>query len=233
MCALMLASNVSVLLAILTFQSVYKVISADETLNGWHWFLAILALLFFIASDACFNIATWLLAYNYYICADKLEDVHQVRKADENMMRRERNHTILFWTVMSINIIAAILWGSFRFGRNLCIYTKCTQETMDLYNNAEFYSQVIDAIVQTTSFVFLSYGLVKIRKFLVRYSLENKINNKMIWLQAICFGSYLAINILLFIEIAVLNAESEQEAQKNAKIILIVWIISLFLNFIT
>jgi hypothetical protein len=53
----------------------------------------------------------------------------------------------------------------------------------------------------------------------------------MIWLQAICFGSYLVANILLFIEIAVFSASGTPQHQ--AGVILTVWIISLFLNFIT
>jgi hypothetical protein len=80
MCALMLASNICILVCIPCFQSVFKIIGADGTLNGWHWFVVVIALLTFIASGACFNVATWLLAYNYYICADKLKDVHDGRR---------------------------------------------------------------------------------------------------------------------------------------------------------
>lgn len=52
----------------------------------------------------------------------------------------------------------------------------------------------------------------------------------MISLQVICFGSYLSANILLFIEIAVF---SFSKSTHQAGVILTIWIISLFLNFIT
>lgn len=51
----------------------------------------------------------------------------------------------------------------------------------------------------------------------------------MIWLQAICFGSYLAANILLFIEIGIFS--SNQNGSPTA--ILIIYIISLTLSFVT
>ena len=122
MCALMFTSNVCILVSILAFKICYKVIVSDGKLSWWQWLFAIIALITFIASDACFNIATWLLAYNYYICADKLEDVHHIRKTDANMLRRERNQTILFWAILAVNVIISVLWGCFRFGLNFCRY---------------------------------------------------------------------------------------------------------------
>jgi hypothetical protein len=88
----MLASNALVLVALLAFHSVYSTILTGTKINAWHWTLAIFSVIAFIVSDACFNIGTWLLAYRYYICADKLEDVHANTKTpDEKTVRRERN----------------------------------------------------------------------------------------------------------------------------------------------
>ena len=58
----------------------------------------------------------------------------------------------------------------------------------------------------------------------------------MITLQVICFGSYLLANILLFIEIAVFSlsqSKNQSQSKHHAGVILTVWIVSLFLNFIT
>jgi len=42
---------------------------------------------------------------------------------------------------------------------------------MNIFTDAEFISQVADACVQITLFAFLSYGLVKIRNFIMKHGL--------------------------------------------------------------
>jgi hypothetical protein len=47
----------------------------ENTFNWVDWTLASIAFFTFVASQMLFDVATWLLAYNYFICADKLDKI--------------------------------------------------------------------------------------------------------------------------------------------------------------
>ena len=107
--------------------------------------------------------------------------------------------------MLALNISTAVAWGSFRLIRNYDTYTTNTYPFAD----AEFAAQVSDGIMQTISFIILSYGIVKIRNFIIKYGLRNQINTRMICLQSVCFGSYLLANILLYVEIAYYSTKAK------------------------
>lgn len=67
---------------------------------------------------------------------------------------------------------------------------------------------MFDGALQTISFIVLSYGIVKIRNFIVSHGMANAINSRMICLQCVCCGAYLFANLLLYIEIILFSLSS-------------------------
>ena len=55
------------------------------------WIGGILAFVGFIAQQALFDIATWLLAYNYFICAQKLKKINKHQTADDKQEEQRQD----------------------------------------------------------------------------------------------------------------------------------------------
>jgi len=81
------------------------------------------------------------------------------------------------------------------------------------------------------SFAILIYSIVKIRSFIIYNGLGNVINSKIICLHVVCFGSYVAANVLLFAEIGVYSFGEQTE--RHARAVMLIWILNLVLTFIT
>jgi hypothetical protein len=83
----------------------------------------------------------------------------------------------------------------------------------------------------TISFAILIYSIVKIRSFIIYNGLRNLMNSKIICLHVVCFGSYVAANVLLFVEIGVYSFG--EKTQLHARVVMLMWILNLVLTFIT
>jgi len=83
----------------------------------------------------------------------------------------------------------------------------------------------------TISFAILIYSMVKIRNFIIYNGLRNVINSQMMCLHLVCFGSYVAANILLFVEIIFYSFGDDGEM--HGRVVMFMWIINLVLTFIT
>ena len=81
--ALMLISNVAVIISMFTYAEVIDAVNSGQELGVYLWLMSGVALVCFVASNATYNIATWLLAFNYFMCSQKL-DKHGLRKSKEN-----------------------------------------------------------------------------------------------------------------------------------------------------
>jgi hypothetical protein len=66
---LMLASNITILVSMYTYDIVITAINNGEELGSFLWFLSAVALLCFVASNATYNIAAWILSFNYFMCS--------------------------------------------------------------------------------------------------------------------------------------------------------------------
>ncbi len=66
---LMLASNVTILVSIYTYELVIRKVNNGEELSSFYWFLAAVALICFVASNALYNIAAWILSFHYFMCS--------------------------------------------------------------------------------------------------------------------------------------------------------------------
>lgn len=83
----------------------------------------------FIVGDACFSVATWLLAHNYYVCSTRLKHVVEevdksARSASEKQVKAEAEVKTdkFYWVMLVLNITASAAWGTFRLLKNLAIY---------------------------------------------------------------------------------------------------------------
>ena len=53
----------------------HKINSGDK-FGLLDWLIAGITVLSFVCSQMLFDIATWLMSYNYFICADRLDKIH-------------------------------------------------------------------------------------------------------------------------------------------------------------
>jgi hypothetical protein len=121
--ALLLVSNISLFICMIMFKLVLNYIDSGGELGmGW-WTVAIVAYVLFVTSDACFSVATWMLAFNYYRCSEKLEQVH---KSGFKNVGTENQHSFVFWFMLSLNVASSLAWGTFRFLHNYDNYTNQT-----------------------------------------------------------------------------------------------------------
>jgi hypothetical protein len=65
----MLASNVTILVSMFTYELVIRKVNNNEELTLFYLVLAAVALICFVASNALYNIATWILSFNYFMCS--------------------------------------------------------------------------------------------------------------------------------------------------------------------
>lgn len=117
---LMFVSNLCILTCMLLFRFVhsYIIIHPDDTTLPWYmWISALFAFLTFVTSEAFFNIATWLLAFNYWMCAAKLEQAWN-RQSEHVEPKLEKFHRFVFWAMLTASFISSTAWGYFRFMRN-------------------------------------------------------------------------------------------------------------------
>lgn len=140
--ALLLLSNVSLVVCMLLFRLVLNYINTGQQLDAFWWSLAIIAYTCFVVSDACFNVATWCLAFNYFMCSEKLEQVH-TQNATSKPPANEKCFNVVFWIMLTLNICSSVAWGTFRFIHN---YDKYTGQYYSLAD-AEFAAQVSDGVL--------------------------------------------------------------------------------------
>lgn len=131
--ALMLVSNITIIVSMLTYAVVIEAVNTGQVLGVYLWVMTVVALICFVVSNATFNIATWLLAFNYFMCSQKL-DKNGLRKAKSKRM--EVFYNALYWGLLALNALFATLWGVLKFWRNYKRYLKDPMTG----DNVEFYT---------------------------------------------------------------------------------------------
>jgi MFS family permease len=136
--SLCLLSNVTAVIWTVIFNWIHKFINNNTgEVLGWRWILVFVAFLCFITSSAFFNIATWLLAFNYYVCSEKLDQVHTSRSTKTAPSdKRTLGQQIIFWTMLVLCTASSTIWAYFRFMRNYSGYKGGNL----LYARQEFYA---------------------------------------------------------------------------------------------
>lgn len=119
--ALMLVSNVTIIVSMLTYKVVKEDVSSGQEMGVYLWVMAIVSIICFVVSKAFFNIATWLLAFNYFICSQKL-DKNGLRKTESKRM--EVFYSALYWGLLALNTMITTIYGVLRFMRNFKYYSK-------------------------------------------------------------------------------------------------------------
>lgn len=101
------------------FKLVINYIHSGGEVNVFWWSISILAYIGFVISDACFNVGTWCLAFNYFVCSEKLEEVNNNQTPSRKTSAcKEKCHNVIFWFMLVLNICSATAWGTFRFIKN-------------------------------------------------------------------------------------------------------------------
>jgi hypothetical protein len=135
--SLMLASNLSSFTCMLLFNMIHNFITNNpgETMPIYLWVFAAIAFIAFITSEAFFNIATWLLAFNYFMCSIKLD---QVRNCKTQVTSSKKMCVLrcVFWTMLTMCGLSSVCWAWFRFLRNYSLY----QGINETFARQEFYA---------------------------------------------------------------------------------------------
>jgi len=173
---LLFISNVCALLYMLVFIPVRLRIESGQQLNWFYWTLSGTVYTSFIVADACFSVTTWLFAHNYFTCSTRLkiveaEAINNSGRRTEKPVEEARSHKIFFWAMLALNIGTSFAWGTFRLLKNLYIYYN--PNGVNPFRTEEVVCQMSDGLLQVFSFIILSFGVCKIRSYVINSGLRN------------------------------------------------------------
>jgi len=122
--------------------------------------LIVLTTITYFLTYLCFDTATWYFCYHYFQCSVKLGFVKDHKPFPLNFEWKQK---ILLWVLMGVNVLVVTSYTvvnstyAIRQARNPPNYSYPWLLTTNLF---------LQGFVQFLSYIFLLYGLLKIRKFL-------------------------------------------------------------------
>ena len=135
-------------------------LETETTLSPGTITLAVIANVMFLVTYLSFDTATWYFCYHYYHCQAKLRYVKDRKPVPPTF---ECRHKALLWGLMALNVIVPI---SYTLANSVTTLHQARDPSDLQYPWLLTTNIFMQGFVQFLSYMFLAFGLYKIRKFL-------------------------------------------------------------------
>lgn len=193
---------------------------------SWLYFQSITGFL----RDGCFNVGTWMFAYEYYNSAISMQYIFaQTEMPDERKQRLTLMNKILF----AANVAVPVIYYFTLCDTNI-IGTRSGEDPI-FYGGTWFWVYTVSHYsvggLQLLSGMFLLASVYIIRSFLVSQGLSDQVNYKAMIIHSVAFSAYNLAIIVYYMELYVYDSGGQTtEAIHNG---LLAWSFVTYTNFLS